>query len=318
MKISTVGEESHEVIPGTFLLGYRGSHSHGLYVPPEDVNSIDDIDLMGFAFGETKHYFGLESWGSRGTKDFWEGRLDLVYYEIKKAFALLLQGNPNIVSMLWLNPSDYLFITEAGKELVKHRNLFSGKHVYDAFAGYASAQLQKMESRDPAELREYLAVTHELKVRGAHPNKETAERREPNTGEARDVVHWDTEKLLARMRHYHRKGENLGYMGDKRKHLVLEHGYDAKNAAHCVRLLRMAKEFLETGEFYVRRTHDRQELLDIKAGKWALADIKALAESLFAEVKAAKAASPLPEKPDAEGVQKLLIEMLEAHFYGIK
>ena len=54
--------------------------------------------------------------------------------------------------------------------IVENRRLFVGKHVYNAFAGYAHAQLEKMETRDSAELREYLAVTAEAKHRGIHPN----------------------------------------------------------------------------------------------------------------------------------------------------
>ena len=137
-----------------------------------------------------------------------------------------------------------------------------------------------MESRDPAELRRYLAVTAELKYRGAHPNHkgENFERpytlRWPNnvdhlvenhatfraredenlavvravSGEALNADCTSTDNLLSQLRSFQKKGENIGYMGDKRKRLVVELGYDAKNASHCVRLLRMCIEFLTTGE----------------------------------------------------------------------
>ena len=74
------------------------------------------------------------------------------------------------------------------------------------------------------------------------------------------------ERLLAANASYQKKGENIGYLGDKRKQLVLEHGYDSKNAAHLIRLLRMCKEFLATGEMIVFRP-DAAELLDIKKGQ---------------------------------------------------
>jgi hypothetical protein len=63
-----------------------------------------------------------------------------------------------------------------------------------------------------------------------------------------------------------------GY-GDKRKQLVLRHGYDSKNAAHLIRLLRMCVEFMKNGELVVSRP-DAAELLDIKAGKWTLEQVK--------------------------------------------
>lgn len=61
-----------------------------------------------------------------------------------------------------------------------------------------------------------------------------------------------------------------GYMGDKRKQLVEKYGFDCKNAAHLIRLLKMGIEFLETGVLHVRRTHDRDQLVDIKKGRWTL------------------------------------------------
>jgi len=130
------------------------------------------------------------------------------------------------------------------------RALFIGKHIYDAFAGYAHAQLEKMETRDPAELRQYIAVTSELKFRGAHPNHKGEKISYPpghetgRSGEAETAALTSTDVLLSQLRRFQKKGENIGYLGDKRKQLVLKHGYDAKNAAHLIRLLRMGIEFL--------------------------------------------------------------------------
>ena len=294
------------------LLGFRGSQSHGLYVPKDDPKHIDDVDLIIFNVAPPSHYLGLTEWGSRGTMDFWIGEYDIVCYELKKAFSLLLNGNPNILSVLWLD--HYLYNSPVANEIIKNRELFVGKHVYNSFAGYASAQLQKMENRDPEELRLYLAVTDELKLRGKHPTDNGIPfgyMNRGNDGERKDVAAWDTEKLLAKLRHYQRKGENLGYMGDKRKHLVLEIGYDSKNSANCIRLLKMAKEFLADGIMRVVRKDDREELLAIKAGKWKLEHIKSYAEQLFSDVKEAHVKSPLPTEPNFKEVEKLLISLLK-------
>jgi uncharacterized protein len=305
-----------EPLPGTILLAYRGSIAHGMYVPNSDPNSVDDVDLMGFVLPEPKYYIGLSEWGSRGTKEFWKGHYDCVFYDFRKAVSLLLQGNPNIVSMLWLRPQEYLLTEPAGQLLIDNRGLFVGKHVYNAFAGYAHAQLEKMETRDASELREYIGITNELKYRGAHPNHkgEVVERPLCLSVSGHYVwEEWGTDKLIQRLRSYQKKGENIGYMGDKRKQLVLQHGYDSKNAAHCIRLLRMCKEFLATGEMHVYRTHDADELLDIKRGKWSLADVKQLANDLFAEIRTARDASPLPPEPDRVAVEALVVDVLGKH-----
>lgn len=308
----TSGADSYTAPDNAFYLAYRGSVAHGMYVKPDNPDSIDDIDLMGFVFGELKDYFGLGEWGSRGTREVKAGRYDVVLYEARKAVTLLLQGNPNIMSMLWVKPAHQIVRSPAAKALIDNRHLFVGKHVYHAFAGYAYQQLEKMETRDPADLREYLAVTAELKYRGAHPNHKGEEFPMPahDTGESRDVSMWDTEKLRARLTHYHKKGENLGYMGEKRKQLVLRHGYDSKNAAHLIRLLRMCVEFMKTGEMIVDRP-DAAELLDIKAGKWSIEDVKRLSTELFAESKSARDASKIPEEPNREEAERLLVQMIK-------
>lgn len=299
---------------GTCLLAYRGSIAHGMHIPNSDPQSIDDVDLMGIVLAPEENYLGLEGWGSRGTREYKENQYDCVFYEIRKAFSLLLQGNPNILSILWTRWEHIVFADRAGRAIVDNRSVFVGKHVYASFAGYASAQLQKMETRDPAELRLYVAVTNELKYRGAHPNHkgQIFSLSDTESGEAKDVQAWDTERLLASLRHYQKKGENIGYLGDKRKALVLANGYDSKNAAHCIRLLRMCKTFLLTGELEVYRS-DADELLQIKRGKWALEDVKALAEQLFGEIKEARSKSTLPEEPDREGAQRLMIGILREH-----
>lgn len=298
----------------TFFLGYRGSIAHGCFVPKNDPNSIDDIDLMGFVFGEPRHYFGLHEWGARGTREIKQGQYDVVLYEARKAISLLLQGNPNIMSMLWLPEKHRLIQTKASARLLASRSLFVGKHVYNAFAGYAYQQLTKMETRNPADLRDYLALTMEAKYRGIHPNEKGAITPRPvgdadimgEVGNAR--AHGD-DVLLARLRHYMKKGDNTGYMGDKRKHLVLRDGYDSKNAAHLVRLLRMCIEFMRTGEIIVERP-DAAELLDIKSGKWKLEDVKRLSDELFAEAKSARDESKLPAEPEYEKAEELLVSLV--------
>jgi predicted nucleotidyltransferase len=316
LNTTVVGDlvSSVEYPPNTFFLGYRGSIAHGMFVPSTNPDSIDDIDLMGFVFGEPRHYFGLHEWGQRGTREIKSGQYDVVLYEARKAVSLLLQGNPNIMSMLWIEPKHRLIVSPAANALIDNRHLFVGKHVYNAFAGYAYQQLTKMETRDPAELRQYLALTAEAKFRGIHPNHKGEHFSYPDnydlaTGEARNAQQHADDVLIAHLHRYMKKGENIGYMGDKRKQLVLRHGYDSKNAAHLVRLLRMCIEFMSTGEMIVERP-DAAELLDIKAGKWNLEDVKALADSLFAECKVARDKSPLPPEPDHDGAEKLLVDIV--------
>lgn len=103
-----------------------------------------------------------------------------------------------------------------------------------------------------------------------------------------------------------------GYMGEKRMRLVKEFGYDVKNAAHLIRLLRMGIEFLTSGQLNVFRKTDRQQLLAIKMGEWTLEQVKEEAKKLFALADEAYVRSKLSDQPDRERANKLLIDLHES------
>jgi predicted nucleotidyltransferase len=236
------------------LLTQTGSYSHGTRIPPE-ADGLDDIDAMGVVLPPRRFILGLHEWGSRGTKEIKQPPLDIVLYDLRKFVGLLLQGNPNVLGTLWTPDDCLLYNSEAGQTLLTMRPHFVGKHVYNAFVGYAHAQLKKM---------------------------------------------------------YATEGAFAGYMGDKRKKLVLKYGYDTKNAAHLVRLLEMGIEFLQTGCLQVRRPN-ADRLIEIKKGLMPLADIRSYAEELFIKAKEAVTVSKLPEEPNRDAVDTLLVDLLARH-----
>ena len=101
-------------------------------------------------------------------------------------------------------------------------------------------------------------------------------------------------------------------MGQKRRELVRRVGYDAKNAAHLIRLLRMGIEFLIEGTMHVERV-DAPELLEIKRGAWPLEKVKAEAERLFQLSQEAYVRSSLPPEPDRDRAEGLCVQMISAY-----
>lgn len=80
-----------------------------------------------------------------------------------------------------------------------------------------------------------------------------------------------------------------------RAQLEQEHGYDTKHAMHLVRLLRMGLEVLQEGQLRVYRP-DAAELLEIRDGKYSLAEILQMAEELDQQL--AQISSDLPRSVD--------------------
>lgn len=105
------------------------------------------------------------------------------------------------------------------------------------------------------------------------------------------------------------RGAFKGYMREKRQRLVEQHGYDTKNAAHLIRLLRMGIEFLRDGELQVTRP-DASELLAIKHGEWTLDRVELEAERLFRRAEDAHAASTLPDEPDSDAINTLTVDVI--------
>lgn len=124
------------------LVGRRGSEAHGTYVPSTDPDSIDDRDVMGVVVPPRDYYLGMKKWeGAESIKGEW----DVVLYEVRKFAGLLGRQNPNVLSMLWLEPEDYLHVGPVGQKLLDHRDLFrSRRAASDAFVGYARGQLKRM------------------------------------------------------------------------------------------------------------------------------------------------------------------------------
>lgn len=237
----------------TVLLAKRGSEAHGTYIAPTERDAIDDRDVLGVCIPPLDYYFGQRRW--EGVEEI-RGCWDVVLYPLPKFLSLLTKQNPNVLAMLWLRDEDYLDLSPIGRRLVDAREMFRARRpAYDAFAGYARAQLRRM-------------------------------------------THFEFE----------------GYMGAKRKALAEKHGYDCKNAAHLLRLLRMGKEYLSTGRLTVFREHDRDQLIEVKTGKWDLTDVKIEADRLFLECQHAFAESALPEAIDIEAVNHLAVELHRSFF----
>lgn len=135
-------EESADiVVPGTILLAYRGSISHGMYVPSTDPNSIDDKDLIGAFVPDKRFYFGLEKLEHH---EIFKGPWDCVSYEMRKLANMLLNANPNVLNLLWTDPKFFLIKEPEGEELLAARDLFVTRKAYHSFTGYAYGQMKKM------------------------------------------------------------------------------------------------------------------------------------------------------------------------------
>ncbi len=266
------------------IVAYRGSHTHGTYLPPEDPTGHDDVDLISvYVDPRPEAYFGTEGqvWTGHDVKI---GQWDGVTYCLQHFAKLAAACNPNVIATLWLREQDYLLIDWAGRELVEHRDMFTSRLAAKSFVGYAMGQLKRMTA-----WRDQNLTSGMCHCSGEWHEENCDLKKERGRGSS---------KLYA-----------TGFMGAKRKALVEKFGYDVKNAAHLIRLLRMGREFLETGSLQVYRP-DSAELIAIKRGEWKIERVVDEAEAHFAVIEERRHMSHLPETPDFGAISQLVTRVM--------
>ena len=77
---------------------------------------------------------------------------------------------------------------------------------------------------------------------------------------------------------------------------------------HCYRLMDMAEEIVKEHKIIVERPN-RQELLDIRYGKYDLQTLIDRAEEKIETIKEAYKNSDLPDKVDKEKVNEILVNI---------
>lgn len=92
-------------------------------------------------------------------------------------------------------------------------------------------------------------------------------------------------------------------------HLLHGKNYDSKNMMHTIRLLKLVKELIETGKFNLYRTHDREELLAIKNGKYTYDEVLKLAEELAKEINRFAYSTHFKSPRNDHKIEQFLVEL---------
>src|SRR6478736_4334230 len=197
----------------TIYMTRAGSHSYGTNIEGSDE------DYRGVCIAPPEYYLGTMARFEQAE----EKNPDLTVFCLRKFIHLAAQANPNVIELLFTDPSDQISPEPIanyalGRRLFGMRHLFVTKKARYTYSGYAVAQLKKIK----------------------HNTEHSIE-------------------------------------GSPRWERIQKFGYCTKNAMHLVRLLRMCREILETGQVRVKRA-DAAELLAIRNGAWTLEELVKYAE----------------------------------------
>lgn len=128
------------------LEGVTGSTAYGL------ATENSDVDIKGVYLLPTKTVLSIGFDPQHTTKDHTDP--DWVYHEVGKFMKLVINGNPTVTELLFLD--EYTKLTPVGQMLIDNRSAFlSTKAVTAAYSGYAFSQAKRLNNRTEQGLEGY-------------------------------------------------------------------------------------------------------------------------------------------------------------------
>lgn len=137
------------------LFGFRGSIAHNLYLEGSDV------DLMVIYCNPIDNYLSVRSTIKESVHleiEIDSYKLDIVGYDIRKIFSLLLNSNPNVIDFLFMDKDMYIYSDNLniGRDILLAKSLFLSKDIARTYGAYGLNQLERMTKIDDKSYNGYM------------------------------------------------------------------------------------------------------------------------------------------------------------------
>lgn len=304
------------------FLTLGGSHAYGTNV------ETSDVDIRGCAMNSASDIVGLSNF-----EQFINTETDTTVYSFNKLIGLLLNCNPNTIEMLGCKPEHYIYMTDAGREMIDNRKMFLSKRALYSFGGYANQQLNRLENalaRDrlsQAKKEEHIKRSMENAVasfKNKYNNFDSSSIKLYTDISTRDdldreiFVDVDLKKFPARqfngmLNDLHNvlgTYEKLNHRNRKKDDAHLN-----KHAQHLIRLYLMCIDILEKEEIITYREWDLDLLMDIRNGYYQNADgtyceeFFEMVEDMKNRLEYAKKNTSLPDHPNMKQVEEFVMSV---------
>lgn len=288
-----------------------GSKLYGTDTPESDTDS------KGICIIDRKYYIGF-----LGNFNQWQASdEDTEIYDIRKAFHLMANNNPNMFDLAFAPKEFWLKTSLYWEEIYKHRYDFLSKKAKFTYSGYSIAQLKRIESH-----RKWLLnpPTHQptREEFGFEECPVSKDMMSAVLSIPSDMLEGDLKEQVKKEQRYQQALKDWkNYQNWKknrnseRAKLEARIGYDSKHASHLIRLLRTGKEILTQGEVFVdRRNIDAEELKAIRNCEWSYGKVVGEAKAMDAELDELYEKSTLQHKPNMNKLNDLCIEVTERYW----
>lgn len=304
------------------LLTLGGSYAYGTNV--ED----SDLDIRGITLNRPQELLGFSRF-----EQVVEKETDTTVYGLNKMMQLLIACNPNTIEILGCKPEHYLVLTKEGKLLLDYSDLFLSQQVCKSFAGYANAQLRRLQNalaRDSYNQEEkenhilrsikilmnhiekhYHDLTNqELKLYIDDSDKPNFEKEIFIDVNLKHYPLRDFKSIYSEMSNVIKDYDKLNHRNKKKDDLHLN-----KHAMHLVRLYLMGIDILEGKGVKTYRENDIDLLLSIRKGYYQKEDSTyypeffEMIDDLENKLNYAKKNTELPLRPNLKKIEELMIEI---------
>jgi len=306
------------------LLGLGGSHAYGMD------KEGSDLDVRGIALNPKEEILlgtDFEQVVNVGT--------DTTIYSFNKMLELLTKMNPNTCEILGLEPWQYLYLHPIGKELIDHKRMFLSKLCIHTFAGYAQAQLRRLENKSARlvgqaenELHIYKSICnakYDFKNR-YYPHNDSSVKLYVDKAVQEG---YDTEIYMdINLKNYPLR-DWVGMWNEmkaivssyskigKRNEKAISHDKLGKHMAHLIRLYMMCIDILEKEEIITYRTDEHDLLMSIRNGEYLDKDRQPttsfydLLNEYEKRFEYAKENTSLPDVPDYKRINEFKMSVNE-------
>lgn len=306
------------------LLTLGGSWAYGTNI------ETSDIDIRGIALNSKEELLTNVNFEQRVNE-----ATDTTIYSFNKIISLLSNVNPNTIEILGCKPEHYLYLSPIGKELLDNKDMFLSKRCVHAFAGYANAQLRRLDNKANRLVDQSAQEKHILNsienARYSYPSRffsypndaiklytDVSYQDEMDMEIYMDInlKHYplrDYKGMWADMNNIVKEYSKIGH----RNNNAIEKGKLAKHMMHLVRLFLMCFDILDHGEINTYREKDHDFLMSIRNGKY-LDDNRQPTKEFFdivneleAKLQESKAKTKLPDLPDYKRINQFMLSVNE-------
>ena len=263
--------ENEHLKDNVVLLALGGSYAYGTN------NENSDIDIRGIALNSEEDLLSI----NEPFEQFVDNNTDTTIYAFNKIIKLLMNCNPNTIELLGCLPEHYI-INDIGKMLIDNASLFLSQKCVYSFAGYANAQLRRLNNKTNKLLSQDKQEQHLLKTiehsQDILKDKYNIDMKlyidKSNKENINTEIFTDLNLEHYPLRDYSKfmnEVNNILTAYNKLSHLnknTVEHNKLSKHMMHLIRLYMMCIDILEKEKIITYRKNEHDLLMDIRNGKY--------------------------------------------------